>query len=73
MEVASAARVEAEVKRKGTFEDPTVGRHFDESAEEELEGNALPQAGEAEPGVGRLGLQPVVESLAKRCRGCISH
>jgi len=64
----STRRVEAEVECEGTFQDPAAGRDGDESAEEEFEGDALAEAGDAEPGLHRLGLEAVIESLTERCR-----
>lgn len=66
-------RVEAEVEREGAFQDPAVGRDGDEATEEELEGDAFPEAGEAESGPCGLRLEPVVESLAERGCGRVSH
>lgn len=55
----STRRVEAEVECEGTFQDPTVGGDSDDSAEEEFEGDALAETGDAEPGLHRLGLRPI--------------
>lgn len=59
-------RVEAEVERQRAFQQPPVGSHDDQPAEEKLERDAPPQAGEAEHGPCGFGLEPVVERLAER-------
>ena len=43
----ACGRVEAEVEREGALQDPAVRRHRDEATEEQLEGDALPEARDA--------------------------
>jgi hypothetical protein len=69
----ACGRVEAEVERECPFQDPAVGRRGDQTTEEQLKGDALPEAGDAKPGRRRLGLEPVVESLAEGSGGRVSH
>lgn len=66
-------RVEAEVECEGAFEDPAIWGNGYEPTEEELERDPLPEAGETEPSLRGLGLEAVVESLAKRGCGRVSH